>query len=158
MNTIHHTSPFLFWTIIAVVSARLYEGADNSLFDRIRVRYDELLKTEILNAPLPLQKIQALLHLCMWPLPVETQTQDPSWLYCGIALNSALYMGLHRQGPMPSLRSVGVASGSTQARANTWLGCFYVSTAYVDRDPPCPNVPIVDDVVTGSGCTWVFRR
>ncbi len=118
-----------------MVSWRIDEDSEDGLFNLIRGPYEQLLKNEILNAPLPLQKIQALLHLCVWPLPVETQAQDPSWLYCGIALNSSLYMGLHRHRPMPSLRSVGVASGSTQARANTWLGCFYVSTAYVGRVP-----------------------
>lgn len=112
-----------------MVSARVNEGSDDRLFNRIHGPYDELVKAEILQAPLPLVKIQALLHLCVWPLPVDSQTKDPSWLYCGIALNSALYMGLHRLHPTPSLRSVGVASGSAQARANTWLGCFYVHTS-----------------------------
>ena len=130
LNNIYHSSPFLFWTIIILVSSRVQEEP-GSLYSRIRDPYDRLLKTEALAAPLPLSKIQALLYLCMWPLPCEVQTQDPSWLYCGIALNSALYMGLHRARPMPSMRCMSVASGSAQARANTWLGCFYVSASYV---------------------------
>ena len=131
LSSIYTSSPFLFWTIVVVVSARTHEGDTDDIYSRVRAPYDELLKAEVLAAPLPLSKIQALLHLCMWPLPCEVQTQDPSWIYCGIALNSALYLCLHRSRPMPSLRCVGVASGSPQARANTWLGCFYVSTSYV---------------------------
>ena len=127
----HTSSPFLFWTIVVLVSARTHEGDVDDLYSRIRGPYDQLLKTEVLSVPLPLSKIQALLHICMWPLPCEVQTQDPSWVYCGIALNSALYLSLHRSRSMPSLHCVGVASGSPQIRANTWLGCFYVSTSYV---------------------------
>ncbi|KAL7621704.1 hypothetical protein AAE478_009031 [Parahypoxylon ruwenzoriense] len=92
-----------------------------------------LLRVEAMRAPMPLSKIQALLMLCVWPLPVANQREDPSWLYCGIAVNAALYMSLHRSGlgagTTPSFHSVGVPSGTAHERTKTWLGCFYVSTS-----------------------------
>lgn len=133
LKTIHHSHPFLFWTIIVVVSLRLPAGLDETLFDRLHEPYMRMLREEILRAPMPLSKIQALLILCMWPLPVPHQRDDPSWLYCGIAVNAALYMSLHRSSPrsgvVPSLHSVGPVGGSARERTNTWLGCFYVSTS-----------------------------
>lgn len=129
VNNLYHNSPFLFWTIIVVVTSKISEPPEVDLFTPIKDAYMDMLRSEILMAPLPLHKIQALLHLCVWPLPVHAQVDDPSWIYCGIAVNSALYMGLHRQRPTPSLRSVGVSAGSSQARANAWLGCFFASVS-----------------------------
>ncbi|KAI1077787.1 fungal-specific transcription factor domain-containing protein [Whalleya microplaca] len=147
VGAIYHSHPFLFWTIIAIVASHSSVPSDESLYDRLQVPYGQFLRIEALRAPLPLSKIQALLFLSMWPLPVEHQREDPSWLYCGIAVNSALYMGLHRSNPhsdtTPSLYSVGVMSGSAYERTNTWLGCFYVSTSLsmLLGLPPMINTP-----------------
>ncbi|KAI1102444.1 hypothetical protein F4804DRAFT_334287 [Jackrogersella minutella] len=147
LKTIHHSHPFLFWTIIAIVALRLPLPSDETLFTRLHEPYMRMLTAEVLRAPLPLSKIQALLFLCMWPLPVAHQQDDPSWLYCGIAVNAALYMSLHRSSPRsgttPSLYSVGVMSGSAHERINTWIGCFYVSTSLSMHLglPPMINTP-----------------
>jgi hypothetical protein len=90
-----------------------------------------LFRSEILDAPLPLQTIQAINYLTMFPFPLSSQTEDPSWLYSGVAVNAAMYMGLHRTKTVPSLRSIGVYAGSPRARAHTWLGCFVASTSCV---------------------------
>lgn len=129
IDLVYRSSPLLFWTIVITVVSHCPESFSHDMLADIQKPYMELLRTEILSAPLPLQHIQALLYLCTWPLPVEHQPDDPSWLYCGIAINAALYMGLNRVGLPPSLRSVGVLSGTSQARAKTWLGCFHVSTS-----------------------------
>lgn len=93
-------------------------------------------KNEILEAPLPLQTIQAIAYLTTFPYPIRVQNKDPSWLYSGIAVNGAMYMGLHRARQAPSLQSIGVHAGSPRARAHTWLGCFLSSTAYVNHNSP----------------------
>lgn len=127
----YQSQSFLFWTIIVVVVSHIPGPPFEDMFARIEEPYMDLLRGEILSAPLPLHKIQALLYLCMWPIPVKMQQKDPSWLYCGIAINAARFMGLDRQQAIPSLRSQGVVAGDVQARTNTWLGCFYVGTSYV---------------------------
>ncbi|KAI2619815.1 fungal-specific transcription factor domain-containing protein [Hypomontagnella submonticulosa] len=147
VKTIYHSHPFLFWTIVIIVALRLPVVSDETLFTRLHEPYMQVLREEALRAPMPLSKIQALLFLCMWPLPVPSQRDDPSWLYCGIAINAALYMNLHRSSPRsgitPSLYSVGVVSGSARERTNTWLGCFYVSTSLSMHlgVPPMINTP-----------------
>ncbi|KAI0886381.1 uncharacterized protein GGS22DRAFT_199665 [Annulohypoxylon maeteangense] len=147
LKNIHHSHSFLFWTIIIIVALRAPLPTDENLFNRLHDPYMVMLSTEILQAPMPLSKIQAILFLCVWPMPVLHQRDDPSWLYCGIAVNAALYMSLHRSTPKsgitPSLYSVGVISGSPRERTNTWLGCFYVSTSLSMHLglPPMINTP-----------------
>lgn len=125
----YHSQPLLFWTIVIIVAWHIRLEGHIELLQRLRQPYESFLQRQILDAPLPLYKIQALILLSEWPLGVETQTRDPSWLYCGLAIQGARFMSLDRQQTIPSLRSLGVASGSIHARVNTWLGCFYVSTS-----------------------------
>lgn len=125
----YHNQNLLFWTIVIVVAWHARVEGDPELLRQFRQPYETFLQRQILEAPLPLYKIQALILLSEWPLGVETQTKDPSWLYCGVAIQAARFMSLDRQQTIPSLRSLGVASGSIHARINTWLGCFYVATS-----------------------------
>ena len=125
----HDTTPLLFWTIIALVSSHEIAPQHAALFNQMREPFLNKLRTDILSAPLPLQTVQALTYLIMWPFPAERQSRDPSWVYCGAAVNAAMYMGLHHSKPTQSLRSIGVPSGSLRARANTWLGCFLASVS-----------------------------
>lgn len=124
-----HYQPLLFWTIIIIVAWHVGGEGHSDVLQQFRQPYETFLQRQMLDAPLPLYKIQALVLLCEWPLGVDTQTRDPSWLYCGVAIQAARFMSLDRQQTIPSLRSLGVASGSLHARINTWLGCFYVSTS-----------------------------
>lgn len=102
-----------------------------TLASRLRTPYTKLVQEHILDPPLPLPTIQALLILCEWPLTVVTQPRDPTWLYCGTAIHAARYLSLDRQQTLPSLRSLGVTPGDIQARINTWLGTFLVATSQV---------------------------
>ncbi|KAF4466658.1 transcription factor [Fusarium albosuccineum] len=112
-----------------MITCRLPGQQWSDLYQLLQPPYTRMLQENILDAPLPLSKIQAILLLCQWPLPCETQSRDPSWLYCGIVIQAARSMSLDRQQTIPSLRSLGVASGSIRARINTWLGTFCVATS-----------------------------
>ncbi|KAF9734089.1 hypothetical protein PMIN06_008064 [Paraphaeosphaeria minitans] len=129
ISAMYDTAPLLFWTLIAIVASRGPLPQHMALFEQLKDPYLTQLRLEILTAPVPLQTIQALIHLIMWPLPSPRQSHDCTWLYCGVAINAALYMGLHHSKPPQSLRSIGVPSGSPRARASTWLGCFLASTS-----------------------------
>ncbi|KAF2474393.1 uncharacterized protein BDR25DRAFT_215847 [Lindgomyces ingoldianus] len=129
IGSIHQASPFLFWTIIAIVMSHATRSIHDDLWSLMKEPYVATLKSEILKAPIPLDTIQAISYLIMWPLPSIRQIQDPTWLYCGVAVNAALYMGIHSPKPARSLRGIGVKPGSMQARSNTWLGCFLSSAS-----------------------------
>ncbi|KAH6953492.1 hypothetical protein DER45DRAFT_575950 [Fusarium avenaceum] len=135
----YENQPFLFWTIVAIVLCRLPEQHNIALFQLLQSPYERLIQETLIDAPLPLFKVQALLLLCNWPLPTEKQWKDPSWLYCGVAIQAARYLSLDRQQTIPSLRVIGVTSGSIRSRINTWLVCFKVSTSLsLHLGLPCP--------------------
>ncbi|KAF2637852.1 hypothetical protein P280DRAFT_492219 [Massarina eburnea CBS 473.64] len=129
ISAMHDTSPFLFWTIIAIVTSHAMLPQHAFLFEQLQEPFLATLRITILKAPVPLQAIQALTHLIVWPFTTERQNRDTSWLYCGVAINAAMYMGLHHSKPTQSYRSIGVPAGSLRARAHTWLGCFLASTS-----------------------------
>jgi hypothetical protein len=133
ISGIYELSPVLFWTIVAIITERPVLSSHDGITEVLKEPFLRFFRSEILDAPLPLQTIQAITYLTMFPFPLKSQTKDPSWLYSGIAVNAAMYMGLHRSKPAPSLRSIGVYAGSPRARAHTWLGTFIASTSYVIR-------------------------
>ncbi|KAF5712237.1 transcription factor [Fusarium globosum] len=135
----YENQPFLFWTIVTIVLCRLPEPHSIPLFQLLRAPYERLVQETVTDAPLPLYKVQALLLLCNWPLPTDKQWKEPSWLYCGVAIQAARYLSLDRQQTIPSLRVIGVTSGSIRSRINTWLSCFSVSTSLsLHLGLPCP--------------------
>ncbi|KAF5561478.1 nucleoside-diphosphate-sugar epimerase [Fusarium napiforme] len=90
----YENQPFLFWTIITIVLCRLPEAENIALFQLLRAPYERLVQETVTDAPLPLYKVQALLLLCNWPLPTDKQWKEPSWLYCGVAIQAARYLSL----------------------------------------------------------------
>jgi hypothetical protein len=76
--------------------------------------------------------IQALIIFCHWPNSGQRQSQDPSWQYCGVALNAALQMGLDHVRPEkiePGFHGrSNIQQISVYARHMTWLACFHIST------------------------------
>ncbi|KAF2868369.1 hypothetical protein BDV95DRAFT_597235 [Massariosphaeria phaeospora] len=139
IRSMHAIAPLLFWSIVAIVTSHEIRPSYGELFSHLDDFFLQQLRANVLQAPVPLHTIQALQLLLMWPLPAERQTNDPSWLYSGAAINAAMYMGIHHPKHTQSLRSIGVPSGSPRARANTWLGCFLSSTSlsmFVGLPPP----------------------
>ncbi|KAK5626651.1 hypothetical protein RRF57_002366 [Xylaria bambusicola] len=141
VNAIYNSSQLLFWTVITIVASRITIPSCEGLYYEIIEPFQDMVKAEALQAPLPLQSILALSILCIWPLPVDRQVsvpeistseltagiKDPSWIYSGIATNSAFYLGLHRTNSQPTVSKLG-SPGNTLEKITAWLGCFYVSS------------------------------
>ncbi|KAI0521737.1 hypothetical protein F5B22DRAFT_549114 [Xylaria bambusicola] len=123
----YQSSQLLFWTIITIVASRLTIPSCEGLYYQVIEPFQDMVKTEALQAPLPLQSILALSILCVWPLPVDRQIKDPSWIYSGIATNSAFYLGLHRINSQPYSSKFNCPANSLE-KITAWLGCFYVSS------------------------------
>ncbi|KAJ9154870.1 hypothetical protein NKR23_g2284 [Pleurostoma richardsiae] len=120
------SSPFLFWTIVMIVVHRAPLAYPEVRSSALSNAYKPLLAKAVLATPLTLSTIQALLYLCTWPFSVDYQARDQSWTLVGIAVNAALYSGLHKPNHPQSLRSIGVFVDS-RTRSSLWLACFYVS-------------------------------
>jgi hypothetical protein len=56
------------------------EPSFEGLLSQITEPFQAMVRMEALQAPLPLQKIQGLLLLCMWPIPVRSQVSNPRCL------------------------------------------------------------------------------
>ena len=77
--------------------------------------------------------VQALLLLCLWTPSYTSQSDDPSWMLCGIATHKALQLGLHRSGfdhEFMSLSEQTLDYGAREARRRTWLACFIVNERF----------------------------
>jgi hypothetical protein len=79
-----------------------------------------------------LEDLQALLMTCQWPLEVETQTEDPSWMLIGFAINAAQHMGLDKAEDDNILGQHNVGHPlqiyNSIYRRRTWMQAFQIST------------------------------
>lgn len=67
-------------------------------------------------------------------MPVMTQSDDPSWNYCNLAVSAVQQIGIRE-----SLSTMGEMSPDSLTFFKTWLGCFLMSTELVSLN--ClPNV------------------
>ncbi|CAM0139627.1 unnamed protein product [Umbelopsis sp. WA50703] len=74
------------------------------------------------------ETVQAILILCHWPFPYDSQLDDPSFIYCGMALHIGLQIGLHRPEYAYQFSSKqDVLRSSVQIRRTTWIACFVVN-------------------------------
>ncbi|KIW80842.1 hypothetical protein Z517_03865 [Fonsecaea pedrosoi CBS 271.37] len=86
-------SPLLFWTII-VTGSRRY-SLDPTLLEVLAPKVSNLaaLATTRISEYIP--TITALLLLCVWPLPMENASDDPSPIYAGVITQLSQQNGLH---------------------------------------------------------------
>lgn len=110
-----------------------YHNTNHShLHDMIAQSYKHLVSTSVLAPIRDFKTLQALIILCYWPNSGPRQSDDPSWQYCGIALNTAMQMGLDQPGPGRAMPGFGGRSNAhlvnVYYRQMTWLACFYIST------------------------------
>ncbi|KAI9739307.1 MAG: hypothetical protein M1834_007520 [Cirrosporium novae-zelandiae] len=105
-----------------------YHPSESHIFSELITPYQELLSKFLIKSPLSLFSIQAILFICTWPLPVRYQACDPSWSYCGLAINAALQQGLDSD--HNSTEASNLSPRDLNIRTRTWLGCFFVSTIW----------------------------
>lgn len=67
-------------------------------------------------------------------MPVMTQSDDPSWNYCNLAVSAVQQIGIRE-----SLPAMGEMSSDSLVYFKTWLGCFVISTELVSSNP-LPNM------------------
>jgi hypothetical protein len=92
------------------------------------------LAAQSVMTPRSLPAIQALLILCLWPMPYAATIDDPSWTWSGMANQKALQLGLYR----PFQRLVEYAKGDLQvanSMQNVWMACVVVGQMYTSIYP-----------------------
>jgi len=129
----HDACPLLFWTI--VITASKHSVSHQDLYTALTAEYTNLLAGSIVKVLRSVSQLHALLIIVMWPLPYPGPTHDPSWGYCGMILNAALQMGMHRPSFHREYGFPDLTQQQVQLRTVTWMMAFQTSVWYVTRMP-----------------------
>ncbi|KAK4452231.1 hypothetical protein QBC34DRAFT_294192 [Podospora aff. communis PSN243] len=132
--------PLLAWAVV-VVAARV---SPNPMVNSIRARLTwpvRRLAALSIMTPRSLPTIQALLILCLWPMPYAAIIDDPSWIWSGIANQKALQLGLYR----PLQRLIEYAKGDLQvakSMQSIWMACVVVGQMHSTRHGIPSTIPL----------------
>ncbi|EXJ83289.1 hypothetical protein A1O1_06908 [Capronia coronata CBS 617.96] len=127
-------SPLLFWTII-MIGARNYT-AEPALFNAVTGPLNRLLWSTISEVPQNYHVVKALVLLCAWPFPTSSTSSDSTFMICGIMMQTALQLGLHRPTHAQDFSKfrVELREAELQDRVVVWSVCNLVAqricTAY----------------------------
>ena len=123
IQALYESSELLYWAII-LTSARMHALYGN-LYQELVPHVRALIPTKMLEVPHTLALLHAILIMCTWPLPVQSQWEDPTWMMSGLAINMAMTMGIHKPGHAHEYgRAMAQVQGSTYTRNVTWFGMF----------------------------------
>ena len=128
-------SPILFWAII-ITSSR-YHPQYSSLYRALTQAYEPLLGSCLLKAILSLSTMHAILIFATWPVPVQSQPQDPTWNYCGLITNAARLLGLHEPGREKEYGFPRATPREVELRSKTWLQIFHRNITWVSLNHTC---------------------
>jgi hypothetical protein len=130
LESLFSDSPVLFWSIIYTASLHCPNHSIN--VSAIREPFRSLLTGILCRPILSLKDLHALLVMCHWPFEVQSQADDPTWMYCGMAVNTALYMGLDKIDDEMFFGHSRVKQSyvfsDPRYRRMTWLKCFQINT------------------------------
>ena len=118
-------SPFLFWAIVGTGARR---HRDPVLLERVAKHIMEIALPSLYSISRPIPAIQAVLVLCLWPLPISTMWKDPSHALIGAAAQLAVQNGLHMVGHEQDFaRTISQSTKSERlSRARLWIHCLMI--------------------------------
>lgn len=119
-------SPLLFWAIM-IITCR-YQPLDISQQKSFEAEFTALLQRLSMTTPLTLHTIQALVLMCVWPLPAVYQLSDPSCLYCSVAGGAADFLNLNRPVNKHQYQGSQLTDSDLSHMSKTLLAIFCVST------------------------------
>lgn len=132
-NQYYGQSPFLFWAILST-GARKYHQ-DSTVLEKSSKRLMEIALPSLFSLEGPICAIQAVMLLCMWPLPMSTTFKDPSFAFSGAATQIAIQSGLHIAGHEQDYSRARFRRSDEERtfRARTWIHW----TIIFQRHVPC---------------------
>lgn len=130
LDELYKESEFLFWTVICI-GARKY-SKDPTMIERLSRHVTSLAQKCLFEPEQVVPKVQAVLLLCLWPLPLATTFKDPSHALAGAAMNLAIQNGLHYAGREQdfSRDKLKATEENRRFRAGLWLYCVVVFQRY----------------------------
>ena len=109
------------------VGARKYTE-DSTLLELVTKHIMAFAVSSLYSMSDAVPAIQAVLLLCLWPLPVNTTVKDPSHALAGAAMQLAVQNGLHVYGHEQDFYRENVKCKDTNKlfRARLWVHCATV--------------------------------
>jgi transcriptional regulatory protein LEU3 len=95
-------------------------------FQQATSKVRELVTASLLQLQDPIPTIQAVLILCLWPLPVDSGWKDISHTLAGAAMQLAVQNGLHKFRHEQDFRSTQMNNSDRNTRVfriHLWLNC-----------------------------------
>lgn len=73
--------------------------------------------------------VKALILLCSWPFPTSSTSTDPSFIMCGLMMQIAFQIGLHRPNHAQDFSKfrIELREAELQDRIKTWAVCNIVA-------------------------------
>ncbi|KAL4925550.1 putative C6 transcription factor (Leu3) [Aspergillus undulatus] len=120
-------SPLLFWTIISV-GARRYQP-DTNLLNSLAGPVTRLVWSTLADVPQSYHVVKALCLLCSWPFPTSSTSTDPTFMLCGLMMQIAMQLGLHRPSHTQDFSKyrVELIEEELRDKVRTWAICNIVA-------------------------------
>lgn len=121
---LYSQSQFLFWTVILT---GCLSDPEPSLYIKLSSLIKQLaIETCWIRTPRSTHISQALLILCIWPLPNQKVLDDCSYRFVGLAKSLSYQLGLHRGKFIAEFTRTQTSMPDAEKwRTRTWLGIFF---------------------------------
>jgi hypothetical protein len=129
----NNSSSLLFWTILSV-GARRYQG-DSNLLNSLAGPVSRLVWSTLADIPQSYHVVKALALLCSWPFPTSSTSTDPTFMLCGMMVQVAMQLGLHRPSHTQDFSKfrVELIEDELRDKVRTWAICNIVAQRYVQN-------------------------
>lgn len=126
---LYSQSQFLFWTVILTACL---SDVEPSLYMKLSSLIKQLaIETCWIRTPRSTHISQALLILCIWPLPNQKVLDDCSYRFVGLAKSLSYQLGLHRGKFIAEFTRTQTSMPDAEKwRTRTWLGIFFAELCW----------------------------
>lgn len=131
-SELYSQSQLLFWTVILTACL---SDPEPSLYNQLSSLIKQLaIETCWIRTPRSTHISQALLILCMWPLPNQKVLDDCSYRFVGLAKSLGYQLGLHRGKFMSEFSRTQVSLPDAEKwRTRSWLGVFFAEQFWASQ-------------------------
>ncbi|SMN20609.1 similar to Saccharomyces cerevisiae YBL066C SEF1 Putative transcription factor, has homolog in Kluyveromyces lactis [Maudiozyma saulgeensis] len=129
VTELYSQSQLLFWTVMLTACL---SDPEPSLYTKLSVVIKQLaIETCWMRTPRSTHITQALLILCIWPLPNQKVLDDCSYRFVGLAKSLSYQLGLHRGEFITEFtRSQTSMPNAEKWRTRTWLGIYFAELCW----------------------------
>lgn len=129
VTELYSQSQLLFWTIMLTACL---SDPEPTLYNKLSVVIKQLaIETCWMRTPRSTHITQALLILCIWPLPNQKVLDDCSYRFVGLAKSLSYQLGLHRGEFITEFtRSQTSMPNAEKWRSRTWLGIYFAELCW----------------------------